>query len=170
MPAYYVNKVESQRINKLLDFDKIDSTLASFGFSGQTASFGSKLDFIAPYSNIFLINKKFFSISGGYHKSFIGYGSEDFEYTIRLSLYSSYFFHPAEIDEDTHSPIGSSFWESRQYSGFRSISQMMTGRAERAGLKIFHIWHPRVRNSDWQKKKDHFRKYFQEVYSSYARG
>lgn len=167
MPVYHLNEAYTQKFIELEDSYK-SKFLREIVYLGQAEKFGSKCEFIAPYSNIFLIHKDFFDLSGGYSTSFIGYGSEDFEFLVRLGLLSSDIPVPNSFDEDLYGPTKSSFWEPRKYSGFRRYLEVLTSTSESLGLNAFHLWHEKpTYDGYWTKGGDKDRNIFKHTLKQY---
>lgn len=121
-----------------------------------------------PYSNIFLIHKSLFSISGGYDSRFRGHGSDDFEYLLRLSKYTRAVPEPVDSTVDLYGPLKSSFFENSEYKGFRRLFEAMSIPAELAGLRIAHLWHPRPMDNTWYQNNDWKRDKFKEIIDPYT--
>jgi predicted glycosyltransferase involved in capsule biosynthesis len=142
IPAYYISQGKSKAIDQCSAVDDIDLALANVRLPGQRHSFSEDLEFVAPNSNIFLINKEFFSISGGYQESFAKYEAASFEYFIRLSHYSSH-LTPATHNLESFPEIDNlkrvNVWRPHLYHELRAINQQTTQRTQRAGLRIFHF-------------------------------
>lgn len=167
MPVYHINKEYTEIFNKLDDECK-SGFLRELCYLGQSERFGSKFEFIAPYSNVFLIHRDFFDLSGGYSTDFIGYGSEDFEFLIRLGMLSTDIPIPNSFEEDLYGPTKDSFWGVREYSGFRRYLEVLTTSSESLGLNAFHLWHEKPSCSGyWTQSGDKDRSIFKKVLKQY---
>ena len=125
--------------------------------------------FIAPYSNCFLVNRKMFSLVGGYDRSFRGHGSEDFEFLLRFNVISDFLPLPRQADADFFAPLSPEFFSARPYQGFRRLFEMMSLPSEGIGLKVYHLHHPRERSGDWYSNNDWKRQKFSVSVKKYMR-
>lgn len=126
------------------------------------------VDFVAPYSNIFLMRSDFFDLTGGYNETFRGHGSEDFEYLIRQSLYSDRFPRPTELISDYYGPLRDSFYKFwKEYKGFRRLFEAISLESELAGLRVGHLWHPKNPDNSWVSNNDWKRNRFNEEAKKY---
>lgn len=168
-PVYHVTKWISQEYQSIKDANHKNLFLKSLTFNGVGTNFGKYFQFVAPYSNIFLITKKFFDLSGGYCDLFRGHGSEDFEYIIRLGILSSNAPLPFNLISDLHGPLKPSFWKSaNDYTGFRKFAEAITLPSEIYGLKCFHLFHDSPKDKGyWTKNNDWKRDNFNAVLSEY---
>jgi len=166
-PAYHVTEEETRKIEAEPSNDRMSARIEKIGFESQYSAFDEKVEFIAPYSNVFLISKKYFTVLGGYHPIFRGHGSEEFEFFLRAGIYSSFFSMPPDVLTDCHGPKRPDFWMHRTYRGFRDLNQHFASRAERAGLKVFHLWHPTKTAGDWRSHNDWKRGKFREATAEY---
>ncbi len=113
------------------------------------------VDFVAPYSNVFLIRKDYFEHMGGYNETFRGHGSEDFEFLIRYALISKYLPIPKSLDKDFYGPLRDAYYsELKEYKGFRRLFEVLSAPAELLGLKVLHLHHEKPVASDWVSKND----------------
>ncbi|MFJ4066620.1 glycosyltransferase [Pseudomonas sp. NPDC089996] len=113
------------------------------------------VDFVAPYSNVFLIRKDYFEHLGGYNETFRGHGSEDFEFLIRYALISKYLPTPAHLDKDFYGPLRDAYYtELKEYKGYRRLFEVLSAPAELLGLKVMHLHHDKPAVSDWVSKND----------------
>lgn len=113
------------------------------------------VDFVAPYSNVFLIRKDYFEYLGGYNETFRGHGSEDFEFLLRYALISKYLPIPKELDKDFYGPLRDAYYtDLKEYKGFRRLFEVLSAPAEFFGLKVLHLHHDKPAASDWVSKND----------------
>ena len=113
------------------------------------------VDFVAPYSNVFLIRKDYFDHLGGYNETFRGHGSEDFEFLIRYALVSKYLPLPAHLDKDFYGPLRDAYYtDLKEYKGYRRLFEVLSAPAELMGLKVLHLHHDKPAASDWVTKND----------------
>lgn len=141
MPIFHVNKEATHFFEKIDNNYKKDQLLAQWGINGLGTEFGTLFEFVAPYSNTFLIHRDMFSLSGGYCDEFRGHGSEDFEFLIRLAKLTTNVPPSAALDKDFYGPLKESFWGNKDYVGFRRYLEVFTLPYESLGLKAFHMWH-----------------------------
>lgn len=125
--------------------------------------------FVAPYSNVFLINRRMFSMVGGYDTNFRGHGSEDFEFLLRLAIHTGHLPLPDSASEDCFSPLHPTFYEARSYQGFRRLFELMSQPTESLGIKVFHLDHLRERSSDWYGNNDWRRERFKTSTDPYLK-
>lgn len=166
--VYHLSESTTASIVETNDPEKISSELEYLGYHCVFEGFGRKADFVAPYSNIFLINKRLFEIAGGYDPSFRGHGSEDFEFFIRLSQFTNYLPLPDSVEVDEAGPLTSQFTSARRFRGFRVLSSMIGLPGLLHGLKTFHLNHPRAPESEWLSKNDWKREKMKSVLDRYA--
>lgn len=168
LPVYHLTE---KATNCFFDFDQIQKNeyIERISFENIGTGYGEYFTFIAPYSNIYLITKEFFDLSGGYCNIFRGHGSEDFEYLIRLGLLSSNMPVPANLNKDWYGPLKESFWQSQlDYSGFRKYVEALTIPSELHGLKAFHLFHEcPSKEGYWTAHNDWKRQNFNKIIDSY---
>ena len=153
LPAYHLSEGATDRFSRLSTFDERRKFLSGVVVSDHFQEFGGNVEFIAPYSNCFLISKNFFNLIGGYDELFRGHGSEDFEFFIRAAHYSGLFPISSKVELDFFGPMKDSFFSVKEYAGFRRLNELFAARAQRLGLQIFHQWHPTGR-AGWRKDND----------------
>ena len=113
------------------------------------------VDFVAPYSNVFLIRKDYFEYIGGYNETFRGHGSEDFEFLIRYALISKHLPLPAQFDKDFYGPMRDAYYtDLKEYKGYRRLFEVLSAPAELLGLKVVHLHHDKPTVSDWVSNND----------------
>jgi predicted glycosyltransferase involved in capsule biosynthesis/capsule polysaccharide modification protein KpsS len=169
LPAYHVSEATTEAIESLPSHQEMSNSLDRLAFDSIFEKFGEQLEFVAPYSNIYLISKDFFSLIGGYSPEFRGHGSEDFEFFLRAHNYSGYFPFPAQYTRDIYRPTGTDFHECKEFRGFRSLNQLFSVRAERFGLRAFHLWHPTSKENEWREHNDWRRERFNRVVEPYVK-
>lgn len=164
MPIYHLtNKIS----NTIENSRNIDNYLRTILYDWCLKNDKRIVEFIAPYSNSFLISKDLFNISGGYCEKFVGYGSEDFEYLVRIGIIKGDIPLPKNMYEDIRRPIGSVFWYE-PYRGFRKYLEILSKNGEIQGFNAFHLWHPKPKNIGyWIDKNDIKRKVFSEIVKKY---
>lgn len=144
LPVYHLNQADTQVFFDVEDMTCRSRFLDAMAFYSPLAEFRKEDNFfIAPYSNIFLINRRMFSLTGGYDERFRGHGSEDFEFLTRLGLYIKNLPMPVELTKDHLGPLREGFFSSRPYSGFRRFLEALSKPAENLGLRVFHLYHER---------------------------
>ncbi len=126
---------------------------------------GGVAEYVDPHSNFFLIRKDFFDYMGGCNEAFRGHGSEDFEFLLRLSMYSLQFPTPDEPTQDLFRPRAGDHYGAKPYSGFRRLFELMALPAQLAGLRIAHLYHERGKDtSGWYENNDWARtRFFEQV-------
>ncbi|MDX0135797.1 glycosyltransferase [Sinorhizobium meliloti] len=169
LPVYHLNQTDTQAFFEIGDSTARSNFLDAMGFYSSLAEFRKEENFfIAPYSNIFLINRRMFSLTGGYDERFRGHGSEDFEYLTRLGLYIKNAPLPAKLMKDHLGPLRDEFFGARQYSGFRRFLEALSKPAENFGLRVFHLYHERSKREDWGSQNDWKRERMSEAFGVYV--
>ncbi len=129
---------------------------------------GDTVEFIAPYSNVFLCRRAFFDFLGGYDESFRGHGSEDFELPLRWACATGQFPLPDAPAEDRYGPVTWSFYDpAKRYLGFRRLFELMAFPAELAGLRVAHLHHPVREQGVWMRSGDRRRERFVDRVTPY---
>lgn len=168
MPIYHLGKSCTRHFEELETTREKDQLLGDLSFAAIGTGFGESFDFVAPYSNAFLMHREFFDLSGGYCDDFRGHGSEDFEYLIRLAKLSTNLPMAGALEKDFYGPLKPSFFGSRDYLGFRRYLEMFTAPAEMLGLKTFHMWHDKPTGENyWTAQNDWKRTRFNEILGKY---
>lgn len=168
MPIYHLNKEASEKFELLESSTEKSKYLTELVFLGQQTQFKEVFEFVAPYSNTFLIHKEFFNLSGGYCDEFRGHGSEDFDFLIRLGLLATNIPLPVNLEKDFYGPLKGSFFTDSDYIGFRRYLEVVTAPSESLGLHAFHIWHESPKNAGyWTESNDWKRARFNEAISRY---
>lgn len=169
LPVYHLNQADTQVFFDVEDMTCRSRFLDAMAFYSPLAEFRKEDNFfIAPYSNIFLINRRMFSLTGGYDERFRGHGSEDFEFLTRLGLYIKNLPMPVELTKDHLGPLREGFFSSRPYSGFRRFLEALSKPAENLGLRVFHLYHERSKSEDWGSQNDWKRERMNEAFKVYV--
>lgn len=169
IPAFHLNEEKTRDFFARTDMDERSKYLGRLSFYSYFENFDQPAgQFVAPYSNVFLIGSKLFSYLGGYDSSFRGHGSEDFEFLLRYGHYAKHLPMPDEPAEDRFGPGRAAFFQQKTYSGFRRLFEALALPAESLGLKTFHLWHPKDKASDWYRNNDWKRSRFAEATAVYV--
>lgn len=169
LPVYHLNQADTQAFFDAEDMTCSSRFLDAMAFYSPLAEFRKEDNFfIAPYSNIFLINRRMFSLTGGYDERFRGHGSEDFEFLTRLGLYIKNLPMPAELTKDHLGPLREGFFSSRPYSGFRRFLEALSKPSENFGLRVFHLYHERSKSENWGSQNDWKRERMNEAFEVYV--
>jgi predicted glycosyltransferase involved in capsule biosynthesis len=169
MPIFHVEKEATELFEETADLEDKDKIVAKWSFDGMGTEFGKVFDFVAPYSNSFLMHKSMFDIAGGLCDEFRGHGSEDFEFMIRLAKLSTNVPSPSNLDKDFYGPLKASFWGNKDYTGFRRYLEVLTLPSESLGLKAFHLWHDKPsKKGYWTQSNDWKRERFNSVLGQYV--
>lgn len=166
MPACHASQKESLLYESLSVEDR-DRLVSEWCLFGAYTEFGTSFEFIAPYSNNLLCHRNLFNMVGGYCNEFRGHGSEDFEFFIRLAISVSHLPMPKHPINDLYGPLNESFFEVKEYAGFRRLLELFAYPSESIGLKSFHLWHPRPDKGYWTARKDWDRGRFESIVSRY---
>lgn len=168
MPIYHINKAASEEFDVLETIDEKNKFIMQLGYMGHGTKFKDIFEFVAPYSNAFLIHREFFNLSGGYCDEFRGHGSEDFDFLIRLGILAMNIPLPSALEKDFYGPLKSSFFSDSSYIGFRRFLELCTAPSESLGLKAFHLWHESPRGQGyWTAENDWKRNRFNQALSKY---
>lgn len=160
-PAFHLGAAETEQFENLDGVERRSLLLRKFAFTlHYTEVSGADERYVAPYSNVFLISRKMFSLVGGYDPSFRGHGSEDFEFLLRFCLHAGLLPLPEEPEKDLFGPLRSNFYQARPYAGFRRLFELLSQPAEGLGLKVFHRHHPRAKDQEWYAGGDRKRENF----------
>ncbi|MET0313849.1 MAG: glycosyltransferase, partial [Hansschlegelia sp.] len=156
LPAFHLSEQATERY--LQQDGGRDVLLERMAFHSAYKRFGGDFEFVAPYSNVFLINAQFFEMVGGYDETFRGHGSEDFEFLTRAAIHTRFYPLPRRLAEDKFTPARVEFFSSKDYIGFRRLLELMCFPSETLGLKAFHLWHPKTDDvwrvsNDWKREK-----------------
>lgn len=161
LPAFHLDSDATQTFEQLPNPTDRSFFLRQLTFKLSYSEMDNeKGRFGAPYSNIFLINRKMFSLVGGYDNNFRGHGSEDFEFLLRLCAHSNHLPMPRDPQSDVYGPLRDEFFVARPYVGFRRLFELMAQPSEGLGLKVFHLHHPRATEGSWYKNRDSRRNNF----------
>jgi predicted glycosyltransferase involved in capsule biosynthesis len=166
IPAYHLGRESSDGFIAMPPSERLRH-IEQLGAIAAEGPRGGLADFIAPYSNNFLCTRDFFRIAGGYDSGFRGHGSEDFELMVRLALHSRHAVMPAKPGEDLFQPNRPSFFSPRPYTGFRRLGEALSFRAETAGLRAFHLWHPTPQQDPWRDSNDWCRERLKAAFKHY---
>ena len=164
LPVYHVNEQYSNEFEAIESDDGKSKFLEYVTNKSIVSEKGKHSDFVAPYSNIFLAHKEYFSLIGGYNESFRGHGSEDFEFLLRWNFLSRKVHLPEEYWKDYYSPLRDFYYSgAKTYKGFRRLFESVNILAELSGLRIAHIHHDKPAKSTWVKSNDWKRNIFNEA-------
>lgn len=169
-PAYHVRETYAESFFSKEGNQQRDAVLNKIALHAPYEKSNSDaVEFIAPYSNVYLIHKNFYSMIGGYNENFRGHGSEDFEFFIRLSKYAKNLPMPKDLVLDKYGPTKNDFFWTKQYTGFRRLNQLIALPAELMGFKAFHMWHPTGLDKDWRSENDWRRDKMRSVVDEYMK-
>jgi len=149
-PAFHLAEAETRLFEKAADPEQKSKLIKKFSFTLFYAETSRESErYVAPYSNVFLINRRFFSLIGGYDTSFRGHGSEDFEFLLRYCIHAGLLPMPNDPTRNTFGPLTADFYRAKPYSGYRRLFELMSMPTEGLGFKVFHLHHPRSRDQEW---------------------
>lgn len=167
-PAFHLGAAETQQLESLGSAEQQSFLLRKFAFTlNYSEVSGPDERYVAPYSNVFLISRKMFSLVGGYDPSFRGHGSEDFEFLLRFCLHAGLLPLPEEPEKDLFGPLRANFYQARPYVGFRRLFELLSQPTEGLGLKVFHRHHPRAKEQAWYASGDRKRENFLSAVQKY---
>ncbi len=169
MPAYHLSPSHSKLFedSKIALYEK-ENKLIQWMYHGVYTEYNQIFEYIAPYSNNFFCHRHFYDLVGGYSTDFIGHGSEDFEFLIRLNLLKNELPLPIDITKDMYKPSELDY-KTQEYEGFRRLAELEAFAAEVHGFRSFHLWHPRQASKGWYENNDRKRKVFNTVLSRYIK-
>ncbi|MDW9740869.1 glycosyltransferase [Sinorhizobium meliloti] len=170
-PAYHLNERDTEAFLSSPSEAERSAELKRTAYRANFVEF-SKDDnfFVAPYSNVYLINRHMYSMVGGYDERFRGHGSEDFEFLIRLAIHTDHLPVPEHLRKDAYGPMKGDFFSHKPYRGFRRLLELASQPAVNLGFKTFHLWHPREKSVDWYANNDWKRARFNEALDGYVEG
>lgn len=168
LPAFHLGATETRQFETLNSSDEQSSLLRRLGFLLNYSVVSKEEErYVAPYSNVFLMNRKMFSLVGGYDTSFRGHGSEDFEFLMRFCLHAGILPLPEEPAKSLFGPLDASFYRAKSYAGFRRLFELLSQPTESLGIKAFHLHHPRAREQEWYTAGDKGRQQFRVATKKY---
>lgn len=161
-PAFHLGADETRQFEAQGSPEGQSSLLRRLGFTLNYSAVSKEEErYVAPYSNVFLISRKMFSLVGGYDTTFRGHGSEDFEFLLRFCIHAGVLPLPKKAEKSLFSPLDASFYHAKAYEGFRRLFELLSQPTEGTGIKAFHLHHPRAREQEWytsgDKKRQQFR-------------
>ncbi len=167
-PAYHLNEQDSASfLSSPSDFER-SAELRRIAYRANFIEFSKDENFfVAPYSNVYLISKQMYAMSGGYDERFRGHGSEDFEFLIRLAIHTGHLPLPEHLRKDSYGPMKDDFFTHKPYRGFRRLLELSSQPAVNLGFKTFHLWHPREKEIAWYADNDWKRDRFNQALDSY---
>lgn len=163
IPVYHLNKTYTEEFFNRNSTDLQSDFLKRIAIKSQFSATKEVVDFIAPYSNNFMCHVSFFKLVGGYNERFRGHGSEDFEFLLRWCLISRQIPLPLNPSKDCYGPLKDEFYTSfKPYEGFRRLFEVLSFPVESSGLKMFHLYHNKPKNTSWVSANDWKREIFNE--------
>jgi predicted glycosyltransferase involved in capsule biosynthesis/capsule polysaccharide modification protein KpsS len=165
--AIHVSEAATSEYVRLRDNEDRSAFLQQIGYETVYGTFGKSIQFAAPYSNIFLINRNLFSLVGGYDESFRGHGSEDFEFISRVNQYTLQFPVPQSLSKDFGGALKKDFFNVKGYEGFRALNAATCLPGELEGMKAFHLYHPTPNDDAWRTSNDWKRTRLREAFANY---
>lgn len=167
-PAFHLAEAETRLFENATDPAQKSKLIKKLSFTLVYAETSREDErYVAPYSNVFLINRRFFSLMGGYDTSFRGHGSEDFEFLLRYCIHAGLLPMPSNPTRNTFGPLTADFYRAKPYSGYRRLFELMSMPTEGLGFKVFHLHHPRSRDQEWYTAGDNKRTNFNISTSTY---
>lgn len=167
-PAFHLGASETELFENAGDHEQKSILLRRLSFTLNYSETSRKDErYVAPYSNVFLITRKMFSLIGGYDTSFRGHGSEDFEFLLRYCIHAGLLPLPADPTTNSFGPLTADFYRAKPYAGYRRLFELMSMPTEALGMKVFHLHHPRARDQEWYAEGDSKREKFNIATSKY---
>lgn len=166
--AYHVSEKSTNEFVRAETALEKSNYLTRLGYISNFQDQNKDVEFIAPYSNVYMMNVELYKQIGGYHEEFRGHGSEDFEFFIRLAIGTSLQPLPIEVEKDKYGPSKRDFFWIKQYRGFRRLNEALALPSELLGLKVFHLWHPTGLAKDWRAENDWRRERMTNIVGGYS--
>lgn len=101
----------------------------------------------AHCSSVMVVDKLHYLSIGGHNPEFNGHGYEDFELYHRLMVEEAAIPRANDYLKDTKT------WNTSTYNGFRSQMTIIARPALALNLMVFHLWHPRPKQSSFYNPK-----------------
>lgn len=169
-PAFHLGAAETRQFEAAGSPAGQSAVLRRLGFTLNYSVVDKDEErYVAPYSNVFLIGRKMFSLVGGYDTAFRGHGSEDFEFLLRFCIHAGVLPLPQSPDRSIFGPLDASFYHAKAYLGFRRLFELLSQPAEGLGFKAFHLHHPRAREQEWYTSGDKKRQQFRIATGKYLK-
>jgi predicted glycosyltransferase involved in capsule biosynthesis len=161
LPVYHLAAEATAAVEAVQGPDERERGLCQAVQRCVFAAPGTSAHYVDPQSNFLLLRRDFFEYTGGYNARFRGYGSEDFEFLLRVAQLQGVYPVPDALLDPGLGPQSPAFFEERPYRGFRRLFELMTIEAELAGLRMAHLDHPRDRAGNpwleaWDRKRERF--------------
>ena len=97
----------------------------------------------ATCSSVMIVDRLHYLSIGGHNPEFNGHGYEDFELYHRLMAEENIIPRSHNYLKDTKT------WNTYTYNGFRSQMSIIARPALALNLMVFHLWHPRPKQSSF---------------------
>lgn len=101
----------------------------------------------ATCSSVMIVDRLHYLSIGGHNPEFNGHGYEDFELYHRLMAEENIIPRSHNYLKDTKT------WNTYTYNGFRSQMSIIARPALALNLMVFHLWHPRPKQSSFYNPK-----------------
>ena len=101
----------------------------------------------ATCSSVMIVDRLHYLSVGGHDPKFKGHGYEDFELYHRLMVEENIIPRSHNYYKDTKT------WTTFTYNGFRSQLSILARPALMMNLMVFHLWHPRPKQSSFYNPK-----------------
>src|SRR5690606_28317349 len=105
------------------------------------------IESFANCSSVMVVDKLHYLSIGGHNPEFNGHGYEDFELYHRLMVEENIIPRAHNYIKDTKT------WKTYTYNGFRSQMSIIARPALALNLIVFHLWHPRPKQSSFYNPK-----------------
>ena len=105
------------------------------------------IESFANCSSVMVVDKLYYLSIGGHNPEFNGHGYEDFELYHRLMVEEAAIPRANNYIKDTKT------WNTYTYNGFRSQMSIIARPALALNLMVFHLWHPRPKQSSFYNPK-----------------
>lgn len=105
------------------------------------------IESFANCSSVMVVDRLHYLSIGGHNPEFNGHGYEDFELYHRLMVEENIIPRAHNYLKDTRT------WNTYTYNGFRSQMSIIARPALALNLMVFHLWHPRPKQSSFYNPK-----------------
>ncbi|WP_191237293.1 glycosyltransferase [Cobetia marina] len=138
IPCLYLTEQGTEDFNNNSDSSKYLAYYMSYLLGDK-----SKVQNLAACSSVMIVNRLHYLSVGGHSPEFRGHGYEDFELYHRLGAEDNTIPRADDYYKDTK------VWDTSTYNGFRSQFSLYGRLALASNLYVFHLWHPRPKESDF---------------------
>jgi len=167
LPIYHLTKAATKLV---LEAERPSDVLGQVLARSVYSAAGEDVEFVAPYSNCFLCRRDFYDLVGGQNERFRRHGSEDFEFLLRVAVFTGQYPLPEHPEENCLGPTQAAYYGAKPYRGFRRLFELMALQTELLGLRIVHLDHERPRPGEaWFRDHEDKRAAFERETAPYLK-